>query len=240
MYVSRYKVLFKDHGEFLKLWPGYVYWARGQVKLALSAFSTALNSLKYGKHTSNLWLGWTPKKTSSLCVYFNTSSDKDFLLGHAPFTHFSQMSQLLAIREGCLRNLVGRDYLVMCEVKYGVASECRSFSLVCTVFALYLVGAQQPPTKQFTLDCKEHVYCSQMLLKVKVGCCRHHCSRHWPSHSSERDGEDDAHVWRPLQCRSLLHQESRGWSSHQPIQVLQAFKRSGIDMNFHETVKFWV
>ena len=67
IYVSRYKVLCKDHSEFLKLWPGYVYWARGQVKLALSAFSTALDSLKYGKHTSNLWLGWL-KNILAMCI----------------------------------------------------------------------------------------------------------------------------------------------------------------------------
>ena len=55
--INSYKVLCEDHCEFLKLWSGYVYWARGQVKLTLSAFSTALNSLKYGKHIHYLWLG---------------------------------------------------------------------------------------------------------------------------------------------------------------------------------------
>lgn len=48
-YCFRYKKLCEDHSEFLKVWPGYVFWARGHVKLALSAFTIALDTLKHGK-----------------------------------------------------------------------------------------------------------------------------------------------------------------------------------------------
>ena len=49
-----YKGLYENSSEFLKLWPGYVYWARGQVKLASNAFIGAIGLLKHGKVTCDL------------------------------------------------------------------------------------------------------------------------------------------------------------------------------------------
>ena len=37
--------------EFLKVWPGYVYWARGQLKLAANAFINSIKLLSHGKPT---------------------------------------------------------------------------------------------------------------------------------------------------------------------------------------------
>ena len=44
---NRYKSLSEDWSQFLKVWPGYVYWARGQLKLAANAFVSSLDQLKH-------------------------------------------------------------------------------------------------------------------------------------------------------------------------------------------------
>ena len=46
----RYKSLSTEWSEFLKVWPGYVYWARGQLKLAANAFVYSLNLLTHGTY----------------------------------------------------------------------------------------------------------------------------------------------------------------------------------------------
>ena len=47
--LTSYKELCLQHSETLKLWPAYVYWARGQLRLAATSFSTAIDSLKHSK-----------------------------------------------------------------------------------------------------------------------------------------------------------------------------------------------
>ena len=45
--MGRYKSLSEDWSQFLKVWPGYIYWARGQLKLAANAFVSSLELLKH-------------------------------------------------------------------------------------------------------------------------------------------------------------------------------------------------
>ena len=40
--------------ETLKLWPGYVYWARGQLKLAADTFAATIDALKHCKEAKQV------------------------------------------------------------------------------------------------------------------------------------------------------------------------------------------
>ena len=50
----RYKSLTSELSETLKLWPGYVYWARGQLKLAADTFAATIDALKHCKEAKQV------------------------------------------------------------------------------------------------------------------------------------------------------------------------------------------
>ncbi len=52
----RYKSIREAFSGLLLLWPGYVYWARGQVKQAVAAFQNAIPKLQCPENP--VALGW--------------------------------------------------------------------------------------------------------------------------------------------------------------------------------------
>ena len=58
LYFLSYESLTSKLSETLKLWPGYVYWARGQLKLAADSFAATIDALTHCKEVMILLVSW--------------------------------------------------------------------------------------------------------------------------------------------------------------------------------------
>jgi len=58
--------LTSELSETLKLWPGYVYWARGQLKLAADTFAATIDALKHCKETQQDYTSIKPSSNVQL------------------------------------------------------------------------------------------------------------------------------------------------------------------------------